>query len=201
MCWIHFTEFHFTYQLILVLRCTLDVLHARRFVPRLLRLDAREVRLRLGACLPVPALWLRRKGEGERLAGKSRIFSSSEQRAGRAGRWVGGSTYLPHGARDEAEAHADGNLSAHVNLSGCDGMGEGMSTSVKRPGIVPRSHARGKKMGPPLQIPKSSDGRVCRKAPADAGSDVSAGSQTSTGRSWTLTVAEVLNGSHDACLM
>ena len=152
MCWIHFTEFHFTNQLILVLRCTLDVLHARGFVPRLLRLDAREVRLRLGACLPVPALWLRRKGEGERLAGKSRIFSSSEQRAGRAGRWVGGSTYLPHGARDEAEAHADGNLSAHVNLSGCDGMGEGMSTSVKRPGIVPRSHARGKKMGPPLRF-------------------------------------------------
>ena len=176
MCWIHFTEFHFTNQLILVLRCTLDVLHARRFVPRLLRLDAREVRLRLGACLPVPVLWLRRTGEGERLAGKSRIFSSSEQRAGRAGRWVGGSTYLPHGARDEAEAHADGNLSAHVNLSGCDGMGEGMSTSVKRPGIVPRSHAHAGKMGPPLQILKSSDGRVCRKAPAGTGSDVSAGS-------------------------
>lgn len=176
MCWIHFTEFHFTNQLILVLRCTLDVLHARRFVPRLLRLDAREVRLRLGACLPVPVLWLRRKGEGERLAGKSRIFSSSEQRAGRAGRWVGGSTYLPHGARDEAEAHADGNLSAHVNLSGCDGMGEGMSTSVKRPGIVPRSHAHAGEMGPPLKIPKSSDGRVCRKAPAGTGSDVSAGS-------------------------
>jgi len=51
-----------------------------------------------------------------------------------------------------------------------------MSTSVKRPGIVPRSHAHAGKMGPPLKIPKSADGRVCRKAPADAGSDVSAGS-------------------------
>ena len=176
MCWIHFTEFHFTNQLILVLRCTLDVLHARGFVPRLLRLDAREVRLRLGACLPVPVLWLRRKGEGERLAGKSRIFSSSEQRAGRAGRWVGGSTYLPHGARDEAEAHADGNLSAHVNLSGCDGRGEGCLRQSNGPGsCLGRTRTQGK-MGPPLKIPKSSDGRVCRKAPADAGSDVSAGS-------------------------
>lgn len=113
----------------------------------------------------------------------------------RGGVGSGGSAHLPHGARDEAEAQADGNLGADVNLSGCDGRGERESRSVGR---LRSARKRGRK-SPPPRIRKSADGRVCRKAPGGRGSDAPAGSNASSGQPRTLTVAEVLNGSHDAC--
>lgn len=113
----------------------------------------------------------------------------------RGGVGSGGSAHLPHGARDEAEAQADSNLGADVNLSGCDGRGERESRSVGR---LRSARKRGRK-SPPPRIRKSADGRVCRKAPGGRGSDAPAGSNASSGQPRTLTVAEVLNGSHDAC--
>ena len=113
----------------------------------------------------------------------------------RGGVGSGGSAHLPHGARDEAQAQADGNLGADVNLSGCDGRGERESRSVGR---LRSARTRGRK-SPPPRIRKSADGRVCRKAPGGRGSDAPAGSNASPGQPRTLTVAEVLNGSHDAC--
>ncbi len=103
--------------------------------------------------------------------------------------------HLPHGASDEAEAEADDDLAVDVNLSGCDGRGKRESRSVGR---LRSARTRGRK-SPPPRIRKSADGRVCRKAPGGRGSDAPAGSNASPGQPRTLTVAEVLNGSHDAC--
>ena len=108
---------------------------------------------------------------------------------------VRGLAHLPRGARDEAQAQADGNLGADVNLSGCDGRGNGNLGQSDGSDRL----ARGGGRVPHPRIRKSADGRVCRKAPGGRGSDAPAGSNASPGQSRTLTVAEVLNGSHDAC--